>query len=339
MGNSIYWDESRDGFYEVFYITVNHRKSGKAFWLRSTLLKTAAPDEQRFGGLWLAAFDANKDKPNLALHKYFPRSECEFSPGAMGLKVADSMLSDSSFKADFEAEGYRLSWDLNWQKHPENLFLVPDAIRKTPIPKADLCIPNVDVAVSGHITVDGERYDFDGDPGGQSHHWGRHYAHGWLWGHCNDFEGKPGTWLEMLSVDLFGVGKLRQPLTMLAAETESGRFELLSPLDLLHSRAEYADNRWLVSARKGKRRIEAEFTAPDENFVAFPYVSPHNEIYTCHNSCMCGLVLRIYEKSGTGWKKIEELSSSGAHAEFCTPQKTTPSSFRFGGLLGVGMLG
>ena len=44
--------------------------------------------------------------------------------------------------------------------------------------------PNILVPVSGTITVDGETVQLAGEPGGQTHLWGRKHAYAWAWGRC-----------------------------------------------------------------------------------------------------------------------------------------------------------
>ncbi len=332
MGNRLRWDESQPGFYEVFYLTANHRRSGRSFWLRSTLLKTSAPRQSYSGSLWLASFDP--EGSNLALHRHYPREDCRFSPGEAVLEIGDSRFEESAWHADFTQDGHRLSWNLQWNSSASDLWLVPQSVRRLGLNKADVCVPNVDVALYGNIEVDGERFEFDGDPAAQSHHWGRHYARGWLWAHCNDFDGAPGAWFEMLSVDLFGLGPLRLPVCMLAFHDEERNLSVAALPDLLRCRASYKERVWRAVFEKGPLRLEARITAPPGAFVAVPYVSPHSENYTCHNCCLCRAELRLLGREKGGWRLLRELhSASGAHAEFCTPLDTTPERFRFGGLL------
>jgi len=332
MGNRQYWDESQAGFYEVYYLTVNHKKSGRSFWLRSTLLKTTKPDETRFGALWLAAFDPQGS--NLACHRYYPRSECRFAPGELALEIADSRLEEGHWRTAFEADGHNMSWDLNWQPHALDLWLVPQFIRSTGFNKADVCVPNVDIALYGHIKIDGEIFEFTGDPAAQSHHWGRHYSRGWLWAHCNDFDGAPGAWFEMLAVDLFGLGPWRMPVCMLAYGEGDQSMAVTVPLDMTKSRASYERGVWLAEFEKNGLRLELRISAPANGFVALPYISPHGENYTCHNSCLCDAELRLFRQRCSCMETLRELhSSGGAHAEFCTRQNTTPQHFRFGGVL------
>ena len=328
-GNLQYWDESQAAFYEVYYLTVNHKASGHRFWLRATLLKTAQRDKAHFGGLWLAAFDPAG--AHLAVHCYYPRAQCSFVLGRLALEITDSRLEESRWRADFEADGHHVDWELHWQPNASELWLVPQLIRRSGFNRADVCVPNVDIALYGHVTIDGERYEFAGDPAGQSHHWGRHYARGWLWAHCNDFDGAPGAWFEMLAVDLFGIGSRRLPLCMLAYSDGENELTVAVPLDFIKSRAAYSDGIWRAEFEKNGLRLEARLRAPGNGFVALPYISPHGENYTCHNSCLCDAELRLFKHRRAGCELLRELySPDGAHAEFCTRENVTPHSFRFG---------
>ncbi len=334
MSNRVVWDEKKNAFYETWYFTVNHRASGKSFWLRSTLNLTPDGTRDQFGGLWCAMFDPEKPGENLAFHRMYPESSVCFGRGGLDVVIGESRLREGQYRAEFANDSHFASWDLHYKPHTEDIWLVPKLIRGSHIPKADVCVPNVDIELEGELTIDGETYRFEGDPAGQAHHWGYHYAREWLWGHCNDFENSPGAWLEVLAVKLFDWGRASYPVTLLQLNAPSGRYGVRTPLQLLHSRACYEKGIWRYVAIERETRIEVEFSAPESAFVCFPYTSPHNESFWCHNSCLCDLKVQVFARKGNSWVPIEQLvSKRRAAAEFCTMKETTPSEFVYQGVV------
>ncbi len=332
-GNNVVWDLSHGVFYEVYYFTTYHEPSGKAFWIRSTLLKSSAGGSAKRGALWCAVFDSNDPASGFGVHKYFDAKDVSFSPGSLSLKIGESEYREGVYHGKFSQEGHDISWDLSYAPHEEDLWLIPSLVKKTGLNKADVCTPNVDISLYGNITIDGEEYIFDGIAGAEAHHWGRHYAPEWIWGHCNEFEDRRGAWLEVLSAKFIQKGPIMVPATMIQLNTGIDRFSIRNPVQLFAARAGYNNGCWRYVAKDNDLRIEAEFKADYDKFLMFPYLSPHDEQYYCYNSCLVDLIVRVYRKGGVRWRQVDELVSKGrAAAEYCSPQMTKPDKFVYQGM-------
>jgi|GEM_PF-2765134 len=340
MSNEIVWDLSRGQFYEVYYFTINHHQSGRAFWLRSTLLKSNPDDPKRRAGLWLASFDPADMSNTFAIKKDFPAEETNFKPGILDLSIGNSHLREGHYKAKFSANGHNVSWDLQYAPHEEDIWLVPNLVRKTHINKADVCVGNVDILIYGTITIDGEEFILESEKAGESHHWGHHYAPEWLWGHCNDFDGREGAWIETLSTKFIKKGNLEIPATMLKLETGSARYGINNPVQLFKSNADYKDGTWQYSCTDRNFLIETTFHAEHDNFVCFPYRSPHNDDYNCYNSCIADCIVKVFQKHGGRYRQIDELISKGrAAAEYCVNGEQSPEAFSYKGFRKLKMQG
>ncbi len=330
MGNRVRFDLTDRSFYEVWYLTVVHRQSGQAFWIRSTLLQGVSDNGQRRGGLWCARFDPRDASRNLLVQRAYPESQVRVAPNETPVAVGDSLFDDTRWQAAFVRDGWAVDWDLHWEPQEDTVWMIPDLVRRSHIPKADSNVPHIDIKLTGTLTINGETVTFDGDPAGQAHHWGYHYAKEWIWGHCNVFDHAEDSWLEFLSAKIYDAGSWTYPFTMLQVKTPEGRFGVNTPWALLRSRATYENGSWRVTAQDGERRIELHMAAPPERFVCAPYESPHHEAYWCHNSCLADLRCRVLKREGTVWRQERELISTGrAAAEFCTTQDTTPADFVF----------
>jgi len=327
-GNQVVWDLSKGSFYETWYFTFAI-PGGQAFWIRGTLHHNTELDKDRIGGLWFARFDAGNPQRNLSLRAFYPESHLDFIKGRSEFEIGSASFHEGCFKGGFEADGHRVSWHLDYAANTEPLWLVPAPLKLARIPKADVCVPNVDIRLFGFVEVDGERIDIDDIPAGQAHHWGYHFAHSWLWGHCNEFDNARDCWVEALSVEMAGKGRARVPAVMLAAKFPSGIFKPHT-LGLVLSHSSYSKGVWTFAGQDATRRVEARFSAPEEYFVCQPYVSPHGKEYFCHNSCLCDVMLRVYERKIFRWILLHELrSSKKAAAEFCTPEYTSPGRYEF----------
>lgn len=339
MGNKLIWDLSKGQFYEVFYFSINHHKSGRAFWLRSTLLQSNPDIPEQRAGLWFASFDPANKENTFGIKNFYPENETIIKPGVLDLSIGNSSFTEGFYEAEFEADGHSVSWQLEYAPNEEKIWMVPNLVRKTGINKADVCVGNVDILIYGTITVDGETFTFNGEKAGQSHHWGHHYAPEWLWGHCNDFEGRPGAWIETLSTKFIQKGRIEVPATMIQLETGNGRFGIDTPIQLFTSNASYENGLWQYAANLDKHRLEIEFNAEYDNFVCFPYRSPHNEEYNCYNSSISDCTVRIFKKRAGRYRQIDELVSKGrAAAEYCVKGVVAQDIFRYKGLAKVKML-
>lgn len=333
-GNHVVWNLDFGQAYEAYYFTTYHQPSGRAFWLRSTLLKAENDVPSERGGLWLASFNRNNPDETFASCRFFPESQVNFKKGDSQLEIGDSLLKEGSYRGAFEQDGRSFKWDLSYEPQDEELWMIPKLVRLVGINKADVCIPNVDIKLNGSIWIDDIEFKFDGIPAGQSHHWGRHYSPEWIWGHCNEFEGRPGAWLEILSAKFIKKGALEVPATMMHLNTGKEVLQVTGPLQMFSSKAGYRDGVWRYVVLDKKTRVEVEFKADPELIVKFPYVSPHNMLHHCYNSCLCDLKIRTYKRRFRRWKQTDELICQGrAAAEYCAVGDIPPNQFIYRGLV------
>lgn len=333
MGNQTVYGRGSEPFYEVYYLTVNHHETRSAFWLRATLLNTHTPNPDRRGGLWLARFAEPEQGGNLALRVPIDESRVAVRDGGFELRLADSVLREGHWEAQFTADGHDVRWSLDWTPNETAVWLIPPLVRRLGVNKADVAVQNVDIAVHGLLTIDGETYTFQGAPAGQSHHWGIHYAREWIWAHCNDFVERPGAWLEALSVKMVHAGPVKIPVTMFALHTGESSVRINATSQMFTSRAAYQEGRWVWTVQDGYTRADVELSAPPSRFVAFPYESPHNQMYTCHNTCQADILVRVFTRRFGGWRLVDELRGpERAAAEFCTREDTDPMRYRFAGM-------
>lgn len=329
-GNAVQMTRGAGPFYETWYLTFVHAQSGQAFWLRATLLASPKGGLVPLGGLWLARFDPKAPARNLALSESYDVYELDFHPGQTGIEIGPGLWREGHTSANFTSQGHKVSWELNWTPPHQTLRLLPELVTRHKLNRSDLCVPGVDISIAGRISIDGEALELRECPGGQAHHWGRHYPKSWIWGHCNAFPEAPGAWVEMLAVKLFDWRGHSWPLVMLALQTPSRRLAIVEPWQMALARANYCQGRFCISFAAKSTRVQLSFRAEREHFVRFPYTSPTDETYYCHNSCVAACDLQIFEQQKGREHLVEELRAENtAAAEFCTREETGPERFRF----------
>jgi hypothetical protein len=178
------------------------------------------------------------------------------------------------------------------------LHQLPDVIYRTDFADTRVLSPNVDVPVRGTIEVDGKEIVFDGEPGGQTHLWGRKHAHAWAWGHCTAFEGRRGVALETLTVRLKRRGLVLPPLTVATLWLDGEELRFTSPENLVLSRGRFGTARYEFEASGRDARLRGELTCRPEDMVLTPYEDPDGEPSFCANTGVGDLRLTVWRRSG-----------------------------------------
>src|SRR5262245_27357359 len=219
--NRMRWQFQR-GHYEVWYATLTHVASRTGFWIRYTL---EAPDEghgEPYAQLWFARFSRDNPELTFGFNKKLPIAELRQEPAPFRIRLADAELTSASARGHLGGDGHEVSWDLRWTPSDRLHQHLPASVYKASFADTLVQTPNLNVAARGTITVDGERYELDGDPLGQTHLWGRKHAYSWAWSHCNAFDGDRGAALETLSVRLRRGPVVLPKLTLMSLYLDGG---------------------------------------------------------------------------------------------------------------------
>jgi hypothetical protein len=93
---------------------------------------------------------------------------------------------------------------------------LPDVIYATSFADTRVLSPNLDVPLRGTIVVDGRTLVLEGDPGGQTHVWGRKHADSWAWATATPSRGTAAPVLESFTARLKRRGVVLPPLTLVS---------------------------------------------------------------------------------------------------------------------------
>ncbi len=293
------WDGASRGRYEVWYLTLNHLESQTGYWIRYTLESPLEGHEDPYAQLWFAHFDAREPDRTFAINKVFPIDAMRAGADPFSVAIGDAELTHSSARGQLAGGGHRASWDLTWLPAATTHRQLPRIMyRGGGVGDTTVLTPNLDVPIRGTIEVDGRRFELAGEPGGQTHIWGKKHAHAWAWGHCNAFEDRRGTAFETLTVRLKKRGLVLPPLTILCLylDGEVYRWSEFQHTPLTGGR--YGTGRYAFRAIGARVRLDGEFTCRPEDMVVAQYHDPDGEASFCANTEVADLRLTVYKRDG-----------------------------------------
>jgi hypothetical protein len=301
--NRMVWDGAARGHYEVWYLTFNHVASKTGFWIRYTLESPLS--EKPYAQLWFAFFDAIEPRNNFALNRRFPIERLRADGSPFKLELAGAVLAHDMMKGALEGDGHQARWDLSWLPAPSTHRHLPDVIYKTSFADTRVLAPGLDVPLRGTVTVDGRTLTLEGDPGGQTHLWGRKHAHAWAWGHCNGFDGRRGAALEALSVRLKRRGVVLPPLTLVSLYLDGEAHKLTGFEHTVLNRGRFGTARFQFLARGTDVRIGGEYVCRPEDMFLTEYADPDGEPSYCANTEVADLRVTVWRRSRV-WKRWQE---------------------------------
>lgn len=332
--NAPQWDGVARKHYEVWYLTLNHRASRTGFWIRYTLESPVAGHGDPYAELWFARFDAADPSRNFGLHRRVPidRYRAQATPFAVG--IGDARLVHDGCSGGIDGLGHTARWDLSWLPAAHTYRQLPDTIYKTNFADTRVLTPNLDVPVRGTITVDGAELVFDGEPGGQTHLWGRKHAHAWAWGHCNAFEDRRGVALETLSARLERRGVVLPPLTVVGLQLDGEDLRWTGFRHTLLSRGRFATARYAFSAVSEDARIEGEYACRPEDMILAEYADPDGDPCWCANTEVADLRVTVWRRSLLGrFKEAARLHAPGTGHFEVASRKPDPAITRLHALV------
>jgi hypothetical protein len=310
--NQMVWDGSSPGHYEVWYLTLNHRPSKTGFWIRYTLESPKQGHGEAYAQLWFAAFFADDPRKNFALNRRIPMRELHAAGQPFAIEMGGARLVHDGCSGTIEGMGHSASWDLRWLPAARTHKWLPEAIYRTSFADTRVLSPNQDVPVRGTITVDGTTLELDGEPGGQTHIWGRKHAHEWAWGHCNAFDARRGVSLETLSARLKRRGVVLPTLTILTLYLDGEELRFTDFHDTILARGKFGTARYRFSAQGLYARVAGEYTCRPEDMILAEYSDPDGEPSWCANTEVADLRVQVWRRSLFGaWRRGESLTASG----------------------------
>ncbi len=324
--NCLKWDGRSPGHYEVYYLKLNHRESGCAWWLRYTLLAPQRGKGTAVAEVWGIFFDPNDPSLNRAFKQTFPAAEgARWQSEPFSFRVGErAELSHSSARGELRDGESSLAWDLRWEPCTETFYHFPiAAMYRWPIPKTKLLSPNVDLRFYGSVSVDGRTFVLSGEPGQQSHLWGSKHAYQWVWANCNAFEGHSDRcFFEGLSAQI-KLGPWKAPFaTLVALELDGQRYSLGGLWTAYRTRSDIALPAWSFAAKRRDIKLWGRLSARYEDFVGVEYTDPDGEKLWCNNTKVADCEVNLARRVNGRWTEPVVLAASRSAAlEFVAHRK------------------
>lgn len=312
--NLMVWDRAAAPFMEVWYATATHRKLRSGLWLRYTI---ASPrDGDPSCALWACHFDPGGER-SFAGRNEFPIDVLGHVPGRDDgalVRIGDAWLSETHLDGRVESGGRSLAWSLDLEPADRCYQHLPSLLRARAARRfSTLCSPNLSVPFSGTVEIDGEVVTYEGEPGCQTHRWGRRHSHSWAWAHCSAWDDGSDAVFEAVAAKASPV----LPPLVFPYLRYRGEDVVFSAV---RARGCYDVPAWTFVASNARWRITGAARLAPERSVQVRYADPDGGTRHCVNSEIADLALEVYERSDDGWRYSSTLASTGAaHFELGRP--------------------
>ncbi|HEX2239997.1 MAG TPA: tocopherol cyclase family protein [Actinomycetota bacterium] len=318
--NRMRWDGLTRGFMEVWYVTLHHRRTGVGAWFRYTLTAPKDSSLEPYCELWAFYFDPEgkrsfSGKKRFGIDRLAPRIGRD--DGAL-IRIEDAFLSENHLEGQVTAGDRTLAWSLDFQPQQRCFQHLPAQIRDRVAGRAStLCSPNLSVPFYGTIELDGETLELEGDPGSQTHRWGRAHARAWAWAHCSAFDEGDSAIFEGLAA-VPSLGSLPSPtVTFLYLEHEGQALGFNDLRQSLAARSRFELPTWAFTAKNDSWKIAGAVRVKLDRTVQVRYDDPDGTARYCANSELGDLAIEIYRRESAVWRHHASLTATGtAPAEF-----------------------
>jgi len=309
------WDGERRGFYEVYYLKVNHVPSDTALWARYTLLAPQEGMGEPVAELWAIFFDRNDPTRNLALKRTYPLARAAIARDHFEFRVGEAVITHRSAVGGLAGEAGTLTWDLAWEPCTETFYHFPrPSMYGEGFPKAKALSPNLAVRMRGSYTVNGVTYRLADAPGHQSHLWGVKQGLRWTWANCNAFVEDPTAVFEGLSAQI-KLGPVPSPALTIYGFRYQGQWYVYNSIrNWLTNRSRSQVGAWEIEARGQEKRFVGHIRSRLENLVGVEYTDTDGSKLWCHNAKVGDMTLEVYQREGRRWAHVDTLTSQGTTA-------------------------
>lgn len=319
--NRMMWD-GRPLHYEVWFLTATHRASNTGFWIRHVVESPRIGDGDAYAQLWFSRFSAGDPAATFGVSKKLPAVAVTSVADPFSVRLGDAVCRHDGWTGGLRTpqsgalSAHDISWDLAWRPGfttHHNFFSLG---YKLPIADSKILSPNPQIALRGHILVDGERYDFDGDPGQQSHVWGRKHTYQWAWGHCAAFDDAPSA----LFVGNAGHVKRGQVIlprwTMFSLHVDGETYDFREPWTIPLARSDWGTGFFHLLGVNANARIEARFACRPDDMLLAEYLDPDGDPAFNHITCVADLEVEVKRRSALWgrWLDHRKLRATRAAA-------------------------
>lgn len=302
-------------YYESRFVRANHPSEPRALWLRETLLLPTAGEP--VADVWVMMFDPD-GVGNQALKVGHPIDAADYRYDGWTARIGDATIDDTSVRGAISADGRSAQWELRIAPGgTEAVKLLTDRGYRAKFPTAKTMVRDPLATFSGHLEIDGTRYDVDGWRGSVNHNWGRRHTPAYAFGQVCGFDDSPGASLEIVTAHA-GLGPVALPAATLFVLRHSGReFAVRSILGTRHTRGSYHPFSWTFSGRIGDATMLGEMTAEPSDAIGLTYLDTTGHTKYCYNSALATCRVQL---SANDFGAVELVATQKAMFEILLPE-------------------
>jgi hypothetical protein len=256
--NLLRWTPGMLNCYEIYYLTLNHLRSRTGYWIRYTLHAPADGLGDPYAEVWFAFYDLTNPDDGFGLAEKYPIDALASSIVPFSVRIGDSVLTNEACQGAVGGAGHAAAWDLRFEPCAKPFLHFPESLYESGDVESAMLSPHFSTSFSGTIEVDGRRIDLTGDPGEQSHTWGRQHPPHWLWCHCNHFTEDPNAAMELVCALPEEGHPASLEAHVLYAKVGGREHRLLSLADGSRSESTASPGSWRLEAEGETVRIEAD---------------------------------------------------------------------------------
>jgi hypothetical protein len=293
--NACRFKHHAEGHYESYFLRANHPSRAQAFWIRYTIFAPKGRPQDNLGELWAVVFDADKNSIVVVKEKY-PLAQCQFDNSQLNVRMNGSVLRPGVAIGQAKMAANKVSWDLGYSPGDEPIYLLPESLYETALPKAKALVANPNAVFNGILTVNGECIHVDNWVGSENHNWGSKHTDEYAWGQVAGFDNHADAFLECATARLH-LGPLKTPwMTTLVCRVDGKTYVLNNLLKAALAKGRYDYFNWHFETRNSEVSIRGDISAPREHFVGLTYGNPPAGSHTCLNCKIAQCRLCIKER-------------------------------------------
>lgn len=273
---------STRGHVESWFLKANDPQSRRALWLKWTVWAGDRAPRKAVAEAWAVAFSTARG--HVATKTSVPFERASFDRHVIGACVDGCTLSSRAARGRVESGGRSIAYDLTIDPRQAPYRLYPSRWMYTgPIPSQKTLTPVPDARITGHVLVDGERWDLQAWPGMIGHNWGRH-SELYVWGQCNCWDDGADVVFEGAAARVRVAGVLLPLRTTLMIRHQGTTYPLTDLTSVMHNEGKLSARRWQFRGAGKRVAVRGEMWEQTDDFVGLFYTNPDGATLHCLNS-------------------------------------------------------
>ncbi|MDP2312964.1 MAG: thioester reductase domain-containing protein [Pseudomonadota bacterium] len=266
-------------------------------------------EEARIAEVWAWFRDRARSEYDVAIRQRYPVGRAEpLNEPDVRLRIGPSGYSDSRTWGRVTGPNGTVEWDFDMDKSSGvgvERVVGMEAYELYPSFRSN----GVRHRLSGHVTVNGERYEIRDQIASDGHYWNTRHLKAWSWAHCGEFEGDPEFLVEAIASRF---NQWSQPTTWATFVYRGQMYRTNLVEALYYNRETHADlTSWTFQAERGTLRFVVRVRANPEDQTLIVHPLPDDEYLYTHITYNGDMEVDIERKEGGRWWKAETRVARG----------------------------